>query len=120
MMKLFLIIALYTIFHSLSSFAQDRDTIKTEEAPVPINLTEVMKQVVYPEDARIDEIEGKVYIKLLVDENGDVEKTGSINGPEVFYIEVKRVAMNLKFTPAKINGYSFKCWVTVPFNFQMK
>ena len=115
-----MVIIFSIILNFLSLQAQDADTVWSEVAPVCLNHSEVMKLVKYPEEARLDDIEGRVLIKLLVDQNGDVEKTGEISGPTVFYNEVKRVAINFKFSPGKINDYPIKCWVTVPFNFKIK
>lgn len=107
------------IFRTISSMAQDTDTIRTEEVPVCLNLAEVKRSMVYPEQAKIDKIEGRVVIKLLVNENGDVEKTGMITGPEVFYEEVRKGGIKLKFSPGKVNDWPVKVWVSVPFQFQL-
>lgn len=120
-MKRFLLITvLIMIFRTMSLMAQDADTIRSEEIPVCLNLAEVKRSMVYPEEAKIDSIEGRVVIKLLVKENGDVEKTGMITGPEVFYEEVRRAGIKLKFSPGKVNGWPVKVWVPVPFVFQLR
>lgn len=96
------------------------DTVWSEIAPVPINITEVRKMIIYPEDAREEHIEGKVVIKCLVGLDGDILKTGEITGPKVFYEEIQRVSRYLKFTPGIVNGYHVKVWVSVPFMFKLK
>lgn len=95
------------------------DTIYSEEAPVPLNGSEVYRSIIYPEEAKEEYIEGKVIIHLLVGLDGNVEKTGEITGPKIFYDEVKRVSVNLKFSPGKVNGYPVKVWVKIPYNFKI-
>jgi protein TonB len=104
------------------NFAKDTALFKmftVEESPECINLLEVSRKIIYPEEAKENAIKGKVYIQALVGFNGDVIKLGSIYGPEVFYKEVKRVSMMLKFTIARVKGKPVKCWVTIPFNFKL-
>lgn len=96
------------------------DTVWSEIAPVPINIHEVRKMIVYPEEAREDQVERKVVVKCLVGLDGEIIKTGEITGPKVFYKEIQRVAMFLQFTPGMINGYHIKVWVSVPFLFKIK
>ena len=96
------------------------DTVWSEIAPVPINIHEVRKMIIYPEEAIEDQIEGKVVVKCLVGLDGEIIKTGEITGPKIFYKEIQRVAMFLKFTPGMVNGYHVKVWVKVPFNFSIK
>jgi len=95
------------------------DTVWSEIAPELLNFAEVRKMIIYPEEAIFDETEGKVLVKCLVDKDGSIEKTGNISGPPVFYDEIRRVAMYLKFTPGLVNKYPVKVWVTVPFNFKI-
>ncbi len=96
------------------------DTVWSEIAPVCINLSDVRKMVSYPPQAVKDSVEGRVVIKCLVNKEGKVEKTGELTGPDVFYQEIRRVAIFLKFTPGKVNNYPVKVWVSVPFNFRLK
>lgn len=95
------------------------DTVWSEIAPVVLNIADVRKMVVYPEEAIEDMIEGRIEIKVLVGHNGEVEKTGEIKGPSVFYAEIRRVSMFLRFTPGKVNLHPVKVWVTVPFTFKL-
>lgn len=109
----------YCLFSSDDSLSYS-DTVWSETAPVCLNFAEVRKMIFYPPQALKDSIEGRVVIKCLVDKNGSIEKTGIITGPEIFYPEVRRVAMFLKFTPGLVNNYPVKVWVTVPFSFRLK
>ena len=95
-------------------------TFQVEKAPTPVNLSSVQGSMNYPQSAIDNGTEGRVAVKVLVDNNGNVIKIGSISGPGVFKDEVRDKVMNLKFTPALQNGSSVKCWVSVPFNFKLK
>jgi len=90
-----------------------------DKPPECKNIDKVGAWINYPDSAKKYGIEGRVTVKLLVGLHGEVIKTGVMTGPEIFYEEVKRVSMLLKFTPAKHNGEFVKCWVTVPFNFKI-
>ncbi len=92
------------------------DTVWSEIAPVCLNITEVRRMIVFPNVYA----DGKVVVKCLVNEDGNVIKTGEITGPNVFYNEVRRVAMFLKFSPGLVNNYPVKVWVSVPFMFKLK
>jgi outer membrane biosynthesis protein TonB len=128
--KLFLIFLLFAALPAGNLSAQTNmifypdstsaDTVETELAPVPLNQYEVMKMINYPDEARENDIEGKVYILLLVGLTGDVEQQGELTGPYIFYNEVRRVSKMLRFTPGKVNGYPVKVWVTAPFNFKLQ
>ncbi|MCX7877259.1 MAG: TonB family protein [Ignavibacteria bacterium] len=94
-------------------------SFEVEKAPEAVNLQQVRAMISYPSIARDAGIEGRVSIKVLVNEEGRVIKTGSISGPEVFHEEVKQKVTYLEFTPGLQNGRPVKVWVTVPFNFKL-
>jgi protein TonB len=95
-------------------------SFEVEKAPECVNLAQVRSSMDYPEIARQAGIEGRVTVKVLVNESGSVIKVGSITGPDVFQDEVRNKATNLEFTPGLQNGKPVKVWVTVPFNFKLK
>ncbi|MCX7877828.1 MAG: TonB family protein [Ignavibacteria bacterium] len=95
-------------------------SFEVEKAPECVNLAQVRASMKYPEIARDAGIEGRVTVKVLVNESGSVSKVGSISGPDVFHDEVRSKAMDLQFTPGLQNGKPVKVWVTVPFNFKLK
>ena len=92
------------------------DTVRSEVAPVCLNIIEVRSMIVFP---NVD-AEGRVVVKCLIDEDGNVIKTGELTGPDVFYDEIRRVALFLKFTPGLVNSNPVKVWVSVPFMFKLK
>lgn len=109
------------LFLSLNTalFAQDNGHLK-ETAPRPLNLATVARMIQYPDSARVNGIEGRVVVKVLVDAYGDVERVSDeIEGLEVFHKEITRISWKLKFSPALIDDVPVKCWVSVPFRFQL-
>lgn len=95
-------------------------SFEVEKAPECVNLSQVRGSMHYPDVAREGGIEGRVTVKVLVDEGGNVVKVGSVSGPDVFHDEVRDKANDLQFTPGLQNGKPVKVWVTVPFNFKLK
>lgn len=95
-------------------------SFEVEKAPEAVNLDQVRSSMVYPAIALEAQIEGRVSVKVLVDVDGSVIKTGSFSGPDVFKDEVSEKSMNLKFTPGLQNGKPVKVWVTVPYRFNIK
>lgn len=95
-------------------------SFEVEKAPECVNLAQVRGSMQYPEVAREAGIEGRVTVKVLVGESGNVIKVGSVSGPDAFHDEVRDKASDLQFTPGLQNGKPVKVWVTVPFNFKLK
>jgi protein TonB len=95
-------------------------SFEVEKAPECVNLAQVRGSMNYPEVAREAGIEGRVTVKVLVGESGNVIKVGSVSGPDAFHDEVRDKASDLQFTPGLQNGKPVKVWVTVPFNFKLK
>lgn len=93
---------------------------EVEKAPECINLAQVKALMKYPEIARESGIEGRVTVKVLINEQGRVVKVGTITGPDVFADEVRDKVDGLEFTPGLQNGKAVKVWVSVPFIFKLK
>ena len=72
----------------------------------------------YPSLARKANIEGKVVIKALVDENGIVTKAVIIEGDEIFNQAALDAIYSTKFKPAINGNLSVKVWITYPFIFK--
>lgn len=125
---LFIVILLFSV-----SLAQDKSkddkkvnkedyVVKADDMPFPVGGMEaILKNIVYPEDAAADSIEGRVYVLAFINENGDVVKTEVIKSDHSVFNEAAVSAVNkVRFTPAKIKGKNVKAQITVPIMFKLQ
>jgi protein TonB len=91
--------------------------IPVEKYPSPVKTV----QPVYPEIAKRAGVEGKVYVKALVDKEGRVKKAVIFKSDaEVFNQSSLDATYQWIFTPAIMNNGPVIVWVVVPYNFQLK
>lgn len=95
--------------------------VAVEEMPQPIGgLTAIQQKIVYPELARRAGVQGKVYIRAFVDENGNVTSAEVVKGIGGGCDEAALDALlKTKFTPGKQRGKPIKVQVTVPVLFKL-
>jgi len=75
----------------------------------------------YPEMAMRAGLEGKVWVKILVDKEGKPRKAVVIKSTtEIFNEPACEAAMQFLFTPAVMNNGPVKVWVSIPFTFILK
>jgi TonB family protein len=109
--------------HTLIAFA--KDTLKGDDPPPLIQVDEMPEvihkiDIKYPTLALKDSIEGKVFVKVLVGEQGDVKKAVAIKGNrEDFVNAAVEASKGWKFKPAMIKGKSVATWVVIPFDFKL-
>ena len=94
--------------------------IFVEQEPRILNFEEIRKRVGYPLKAIKAGIEGKVYFRVLVNQNGECQKYvitrlahPLLNEAASKYIE------QLKFSPARVRSTSVAYWINVPFRFSL-
>lgn len=94
-----------------------------DEAPQPIGgFAEIHKNLKYPEIARKAGVEGRVFVKVAIDEKGNIFRTEIIkslgnNGcDEAAVAAIKKV----KWRPAKNSGKAVKVWISIPVIFKLK
>lgn len=95
--------------------------VAVEEMPEPIGgLTAIQQKIVYPELARRAGVQGKVYIRAFVDENGNVTSAEVVKGIGGGCDEAALDAiLKTKFSPGKQRGKPIKVQVTVPVLFKL-
>jgi protein TonB len=95
--------------------------VAVEEMPQPIGgLEGIQQKIQYPEIAKRAGIEGKVYVRAFVDENGNVVDAEVIKGIGAGCDEAALDAViKTKFTPGKQRGKPIKVQVTVPILFRL-
>jgi TonB family protein len=94
--------------------------IVAEVAPQLIGgLDALQRQVAYPEAAARARIQGRVYMRLVVDENGEVSDLVVTRGlcPECDR-EALRVARLARFRPAEVGGEPVPAWYNLYLNFR--
>lgn len=95
--------------------------VVTDEMPEPIGgLYAIQSKIKYPEAAKNQGIEGKVYILAFINESGNVDNAKVIKGigggcDEVALEAVKQT----KFKPGRHNGKPVKVQVSIPIKFKL-
>jgi len=84
-------------------------------------FVEVQKNLRYPEIARKAGVEGTVFVKILVNEDGDVVETEIVkslgdNGCDEAALEALK---SVKWKPATQRDKPVKVWVTIPVRFAL-
>ena len=106
-------------------FAQaDKESRKVQLADgsfvIPDNYPELVKPVkpVYPNDAILQDIQGKVYVKVTINESGKVESARIAQGisPSLNKAALT-AAKKMEFKPAVLKGKNVKVSIAVPVNF---
>jgi len=94
--------------------------IKVDKEPM-VDMGLLQKNVIYPESARKNNIQGKVMVRALVDKKGKVLRTEietSVN-KDLDQAAVKAIKKS-KFAPAMKDNKPVKFWVTIPVMFKLK
>jgi protein TonB len=97
------------------------DFVPYDTPPRPLNLDEIKRRTPYPEVARRLGIEGTVYLKLLLDKEGNVKKVKLL---KPLYLDLDRIAMKmakeLRFTPAMQRDMFIAVWISFPYKFSLE
>lgn len=103
-----------------SSGQENSVFVAVEEMPELVGgLKELQTKIKYPEIAKRTGVEGKVYIKAVVDENGNVISASTLKGIGAGCDEAAIDAVkNSKFIPGKQRGKNVKVEMTIPIVFK--
>ncbi|MCF6269467.1 MAG: TonB family protein [Melioribacteraceae bacterium] len=95
--------------------------VVVEEMPSPIGgIKAIQKNIKYPEAAKMNGIQGRVYVKAYIDSAGLVVKTEIIKGIGAGCDKVAMEAVKkVKFIPGKQRGKPVNVQVTVPILFKL-
>ena len=74
---------------------------------------------VHPEEAIRDSLEGKVFLKFIVNVDGSVSDVRVLRGSEVFHQAAIDAALQFQFKPAEHNGKVVPVWMTQPISFRL-
>ncbi len=100
-------------------YVQETDKDKAKVDVMPVAENRVMPK--YPDAAKKDHLQGKVYLEVLVDVKGRVEKVKVLKtDAEIFNEAAIASAREWTFKPALKNGKPVATWVTIPFQFRLE
>jgi TonB family protein len=127
MNRIIFIVGLIVITSNL--FAQERNSDK-DIYPLPKGgmakfRAKIYNNLKYPKDALEQGIEGTVYVKFMVDENGNVPKD-SISVIHSLFPSLDKEAIRLIskspkwFPDINENGQPIKCWLYNPIDFKIE
>ncbi len=93
-----------------------------DKPPKPIGgISALQNNLVYPEEARRQGIEGMVILEILINENGEVEDTRVVESLSADCdIAAVSAIQKTKWEPAEKEGKSIKTWAGVPVIFRIK
>jgi len=119
-LKSILLLILPLVFISCKlMFAQEVKKLDKEPWPVG-GIQGIMEKVVYPEEAKKNKVQGKVYVKAIINEKGDVEKVTIEKGENNLLEEAALKAIKAtKFTPGELKGKKVKAEVVIPVMFKL-
>lgn len=101
---------------------QDRSGQSTPSASptIPDSTAVVLihkQNPVYPLEARKEKLQGRVVVRLLINENGEVESTEIVSGNPVLASAAADAMKKWKFKPYIRNGHAVKARTSVPWDF---
>jgi protein TonB len=119
-LKLLIVVAIVSIMVS-SNIIKAQEKNELDKVPMPVGGMEtILKNVVYPEDAKKDKIEGKIFVKAIIDEKGNVIETKIEKGENKLLCSAAEKAVKAtKFTPGEKDGKKVKAEVIVPIFFKL-
>lgn len=92
-----------------------------EVMPEPVGgMAAVVKKISYPEMARKNGVEGKVYVLVMINEKGGVDDVKVIRGIGAGCDEAAvRAVKECKFNPGKSKGAAVKVKLSLPISFKL-
>ncbi|WKZ69890.1 MAG: energy transducer TonB [Melioribacteraceae bacterium] len=119
--RFIIILSFILIGTQTQSFAQANEYVTdAEEMPQPIGgLEAIMKNVVYPKEAKVNNIQGKVLVEAFIDASGNVVEVKIKEGVEALNNAAQTAVKKTKFTPAKVKGKAVKSKIIIPIMFKL-
>jgi len=107
---------------SLTTVDENDFSVKVDLMPEPIGgLYAIQSKIKYPEEAKRNGVEGKVFIQAFIDETGNVVEAKVIKGVGHGLDEAALDAVKqTKFSPGKQKGKPVKVQVTIPIVFKLQ
>lgn len=118
MKKIFSYLLLIFFLAGVGTFAQEKEL---DQLPSPVGgITAIANNVVYPQSAKANKIEGKVFIKTVIDSKGNVISTAVEKSLNAECDKAAETAIKkTKFNPGMKNGKAVESEVTIPIMFKL-
>ena len=106
---------------TLTPTSGDADSSKVLEFFMVEVKPKVMHSVkpMYPEEALRDSLEGKVFLRFIVNLDGSVSDVRVLRGLEEFHQAAIDAVSQVRFKPAEHNGKPVAVWMVQPVSFQL-
>lgn len=101
----------------------DKDYLSSADVmPEPIGgMKSIQEKIIYPDSAKKNGIEGKVFLTAFINEVGNVVSVKIIKGIGYGCDDAALSAVHqTKFNPAKLNGKPVKVQITIPIVFKLQ
>lgn len=107
---------------------QNTDDIEAQPEVMPVfqggdeKLWEfIAKNIRYPENAAINNVQGRVVVQFVVEKDGSVGEIKILRSPddELSAEAIRLVKTFPKFTPGKMNGEPVRVWFSLPLTFRL-
>jgi TonB family protein len=89
----------------LENCGKSKDTVKEKPRPE------------YPAEAKARRVSGKVVVRVVIDEQGDVMAVQAVGGPIVLQDSAVAAARKARFRPTQLSGTTVKVSGTITYNF---
>ncbi|MDX2285159.1 MAG: TonB family protein [Bacteroidia bacterium] len=94
--------------------------VYADREPQPLNLDEVRKLIGYPETAVRLSLEGKVVVRILVNEQGEYVRHKLVTEAAApLTLAVEEHISKLRFKPAVADDRAIPFWINIPFSFKL-
>ena len=104
---------LVTLLFLFGSISLGNDSVPTLKDGSKINPE-------YPENARINGIEGDVVFKLFINKKGQVKKIEMVSGNPIFYDSSIEAIKKARWNPATQYGKPVGVWVQLPLSYKLE
>jgi len=81
----------------------------------------IVKTIIYPNDAIVNKIEGKVTVRFIITKEGKAVQPSIIKGllPSLDAEVIKAISKLPKFVPGKNSGVPVNVWYALPISFKL-
>ncbi len=103
-----------------SIFAITDKAVQYSEGDIELFYKFITQNLTYPEEARKQKLQSKIYVRFVVNKDGSVSKAESVKGNhDILKREAERVVSLTKWIPAQIKGQNVRSLMTIPITFML-